>query len=96
MIAKPLGNRVIAQLIEHDNEVVKDGILIPDSAKEKPQEYIIISLGTGGLDINGNDIAFEVKSGDRVITAKYGGTDIKIDGNEYKILSCHDILAILE
>jgi chaperonin GroES len=92
---KPLGDRLLVEAAE-EKEVKKGGIIIPDSAKEKPQEAIVIALGTGKTDDNGKKVAFEVKKGDRVLVSKYGGTEIKIDGKEYKILSSDDILAILE
>lgn len=94
MKIKPLGDRVLVQAIE-DKEQVKDGIVIPDSAKEKPQEAKVIALGTGKLDDDGKKIPFEVKVGDKVLTSKYGGTDIKLNGDEYKILSSSDILAVV-
>jgi len=92
---KPLGDRLLVEAAE-EKEVKKGGIIIPDSAKEKPQEAIVVALGTGKTDDNGKKVAFEVKKGDRVLVSKYGGTEIKIDGKEYKILSSDDILAILE
>ena len=92
---KPLGDRILVEAIE-EKEVKKGGIIIPDSAKEKPQESIVVALGTGKTDDNGKKVAFEVKKGDRILCSKYGGTEIKIDGKEYKILSSDDILAILE
>ena len=92
---KPLGDRVIIQPLD-EKEVKKGGIIIPDTAKEKPQEGIIKVLGTGKTNDDGKKIPFEVKVGDRVLVSKYGGTEIKIDGKEYKILSSDDILAILE
>ncbi|MBT3376359.1 MAG: co-chaperone GroES [Lentisphaerae bacterium] len=92
---KPLGDRVLVEALE-ETEVVKGGIVIPDSAKEKPQEAVIVALGTGTKDDDGNDVPFEVKIGDTVLTSKYGGTEIKYDDKEYKILSVSDILAVVE
>ena len=92
---KPLGDRILVEAIE-EKEVKKGGIIIPDSAKEKPQESIVVALGTGKTDDNGKKVPFEVKKGDRILCSKYGGTEIKIDGKEYKLLSSDDILAILE
>jgi chaperonin GroES len=92
---KPLGDRLLVEPAE-EKETKKGGIIIPDSAKEKPQEGIIVALGTGKTDDKGNKVPFEVKKGDRVLVSKYGGTEIKIDGKEYKILSSDDLLAILE
>ena len=91
---KPLGDRILVEAVE-EKEVKKGGIIIPDSAKEKPMESIIIALGTGKTNDDGKKIPFEVKKGDRVLVSKYGGTEIKLDGKEYKILSTDDILAIL-
>src|SRR2546422_8322474 len=92
---KPLGDRVLVEPAE-EKEVKKGGIIIPDSAKEKPTEGIVIALGTGKTDDNGKKIPFEVKKGDRVLVSKYGGTEIKLDGKDYKILSADEILAVIE
>ena len=92
---KPLGDRLLVEPAE-EKETKKSGIIIPDTAKEKPQEGIIVALGTGKTDDNGKKIPFEVKKGDRVLVSKYGGTEIKLDGKEYKILSADDILAVIE
>jgi len=92
---KPLGDRILVEAIE-EKEVKKGGIIIPDTAKEKPMESTVVALGTGKTDDNGKKIPFEVKKGDRVLVSKYGGTEIKLDGREYKILSTDDILAIVE
>jgi chaperonin GroES len=91
---KPLGDRILVEAVE-EKEVKKGGIIIPDTAKEKPQEGIVRVLGTGKLDDEGKRIPFEVKVGDRVLVSKYGGTEIKIDGKEYKIFSGDDLVAIL-
>ena len=91
---RPLGDRVMVEAIE-EKEVVKGGIVIPDTAKEKPQESKVIALGTGGKDKDGNKIEFEVKEGDTVLTTKYGGTEIKVGDKEYKIFNSSDILAIV-
>ena len=91
---KPLGDRVLVEPVE-EKEAKKGGIIIPDSAKEKPQESKVVALGTGKTDDDGKKVAFEVKVGDLVLTSKYGGTEIKIDGKEYKILNQDDILAIV-
>ena len=92
---KPLGDRILVEPAE-EKEVKKGGIIIPDSAKEKPTEGIVVALGTGKTDDNGKKVPFEMKKGDRVLVSKYGGTEIKIDGKEYKILSSDDILAVLD
>lgn len=91
---KPLGDRVLVEQIE-EAEQVKGGIVIPDSAKEKPQEAKVVALGTGKIDDNGKKVPFDVKVGDLVLTSKYGGTDVKLDDKEYKILSSSDILAVV-
>ena len=91
---KPLGDRILVEAVE-EKEVKKGGIIIPDTAKEKPQEGIVRVLGTGKLDDEGKRIPFEVKVGDRVLVSKYGGTEIKIDGKEYKIFTGEDLTAIL-
>jgi chaperonin GroES len=92
---KPLGDRILVEAVE-EKEVKKGGIIIPDTAKEKPMESVIVALGTGKVDDNGKKVPFEVKKGDRVLVSKYGGTEIKIDGKEYKILNADDVLAILD
>ena len=91
---KPLGDRILVEPIE-EQEVKKGGIIIPDSAKEKPQESKVIALGTGKTDDDGKKVPFEVKKGDKVLVSKYGGTEIKLDGKDYKILNSDDILAII-
>ncbi len=95
MKVKPIGDRVLVKPGKEE-EVKKGGIIIPDSAKEKPQEGKVIAVGTGKTDDNGKKIPFEVKVGDRVLISKYGGTEIKIDGEEYQILREEDILGILD
>jgi len=92
---QPLGDRILTESVE-EAELKKGGIIIPDSAKEKPQESKVIALGTGKTDDDGKKVPFEVKKGDRVLVSKYGGTEIKIDGVEYKIMNSDDILAILK
>ena len=92
---KPLGDRILVEAVE-EKETKKGGIIIPDSAKEKPTESIVVALGTGKTDDNGKKVPFEVKKGDRVLVSKYGGTEIKIDGKEYKIFNSDDLVAILE
>ena len=91
---KPLGERVLVEPVE-EKEVKKGGIIIPDTAKEKPTEGIVRALGTGRTDDDGKKVPFEVKLGDRVLVSKYGGTEIKLDGKEYKILNSDDILGII-
>ena len=91
---KPLGDRVLVEAVE-EQEVKQGGIIIPDSAKENPSEAKVVALGTGKSDEDGKKVAFEVKVGDVVLVSKYGGTEIKVDGKEYKILNADDILAVL-
>ena len=91
---KPIGDRVLVEHIE-EKEQVRGGIIIPDSAKEKPQEAKVIALGTGKRDEDGKIRPFEVKVGDLVLISKYGGTEIKYNGEEYLILSARDVLAVV-
>ena len=92
---KPLGDRILVEAVE-EKEVKKGGIIIPDTAKEKPMESRVVALGTGKTDDNGKKVPFEMKKGDRLLVTKYGGTEIKIEGKEYKIVSSEDVLAVLE
>ncbi|MEO7319892.1 MAG: co-chaperone GroES [Chthoniobacteraceae bacterium] len=91
---RPLADRVIVKPIEA-SESKKGGIIIPDTAKEKPQEGEVMALGTGKRDDDGKVIPFTVKKGDKVLISKYGGTEIKIDGDMYLIMREDDILGIL-
>ena len=92
---KPLDDRVILKVVEKE-EVSKGGILLPDTAsKEKPQEGKVIEVGSGKVLENGQKVALEVKKGDKVIFAKYAGAEVKVQGEEYLILSEKDILAII-
>ena len=94
---RPVGDRILVEPIEEkENKSKKGGIIIPDTAKEKPMESMVIALGTGKTDDNGKKVPFEVRKGDRVLVSKYGGTEIKLDGKEYKILNSDDILAVIE
>jgi len=92
---KPLGGRVIVEPIEQD-DVTAGGIILPETAKEKPQEGKILAVGPGDRDDEGKRIAMEVKVGDRVLYAKYSGTEVKVDGKKLLILKENDILAMLE
>ena len=92
---KPLGDRIVIKVIE-DTEQTSGGIFIPDSAKEKPQKGEIVAVGEGELIDKGVREPMDVKVGDTILYAKYAGTDIKMDGVEYKILSIKDALAIIE
>ena len=91
---RPLGDRVLVQPLE-EKETKKGGIIIPDTAKEKPQEGKVVALGTGKLDDNGKKVEFTVKKNDTVLISKYGGTEIKVDGESYLIMREDDILGII-
>lgn len=91
---QPIGDRVLVKMVE-DVEQIKGGIIIPDSAKEKPQEAEVIALGTGKTDKEGRTIAFQVKAGDRVLISKYGGTEVKLGDEKYTLLREDDILGII-
>ena len=95
MTLKPLGDRLVIKMAETE-ETTKSGIILTGSAKEKPQEAKVIAVGPGKKDDNGKLIPMDVKVGDTILTSKYGGTEIKIDDKEYKILNASDILAIVE
>lgn len=94
MNIKPLGERVLIEPVK-EGEVSKGGIIIPDSAKEKPQEGKVVAVGTGKVDENGKAVPFNVKKGDLVLLPKYGGTEVKMDGKEYQIVREDDILAVI-
>lgn len=94
MNVRPLHDRLIVRRIE-EKETIKGGIIIPDTAKEKPQEGEVIAVGNGKVLENGTTVAMDVKAGNRVLFGKYSGTDIKIDGQEYLILREDEVLAIL-
>ena len=91
---RPIGDRVLVQHIE-EKEQVRGGIIIPDSAKETPQEAKVIALGTGKKGEDGKIIPFEVKVGDRVLISKYGGTEVKIEEVKYTLVREDDILGVL-
>lgn len=91
---KPLGDRVVLKPSPKE-EVTKSGLVIPDTAKEKPQEGTILAVGPGRLDEQGKRLPMDVKVGDKVLYAKYAGTEVKIEGEEYLILKESDILAIV-
>ena len=94
---RPLGDRILVEPVE-ENEAKgkKSRIIIPDTAKEKPMESRVVALGTGKTGDDGKKVPFEVRKGDRVLVSRYGGTEIKLDGKEYKILNGDDILAVIE
>jgi len=94
---RAVGDRILVEsVVEKENKGKKSGIIIPDTAKEKPMESTVVALGTGRTDDNGKKVPFEVKKGDRVLVSKYGGTEIKLGGKDYKILNHDDILAVIE
>ncbi len=95
MKLKPLGDRVVVKLIEVE-EKTASGIVLPDKAKERPQEAEVVAVGTGRILNDGQKVPLEVKVGDNIILSKYAGTDFKADGEEYLILREDDILAIKE
>jgi len=94
MNIKPLGERVVIKVLESE-EKTKIGIFLPDTAKEKPQLGKIVAVGPGKTFDNGQKVALEVKVGDKVLFAKYAGTEVKLDGEEYTVLKENDILAIV-
>src|SRR5690242_16528736 len=91
---RPVGDRVVVKPAAKE-EVTRSGIVIPDTAKEKPQEGTVIAVGSGRLLENGDRAAIELREGDRVLFAKYGGTEFKLDGEEYLVLKENDILAVV-
>ncbi|AWB83424.1 co-chaperone GroES [Corynebacterium liangguodongii] len=92
---KPLEDKVLVQIAEAETTTAS-GLVIPDSAAEKPQEAVVIAVGPGRLDDNGNRIAVDVKEGDTVVFSKYGGTELKYNGEDYLLLSARDLLAVVE
>ena len=92
---KPLGSRVVIKALDRE-EITKSGIVIPDTAKEKPQEGRVLAVGPGGLDKNGNKVVMTLKEGDRVLYQKYSGTEFKLEGEELLVISQEDILALIQ
>jgi chaperonin GroES len=92
---KPLEDRLVVQANEAETTTAS-GIVIPDTAKEKPQEGTVLAVGPGRFDDNGNRVPLDVKVGDTVLYSKYGGTEVKYSGEEYLVLSARDVLAIIE
>ena len=95
MNVRPLNDRVLLRRLE-EKEVIKGGIIIPDTAKEKPQEAEVVAVGPGKLDDNGKRIPTEVKKGDRILIGKYSGTDIKLGDDEFVIVREDEILGVIE
>ncbi|MFJ7827834.1 co-chaperone GroES [Psychrobacillus sp. NPDC096623] len=91
---RPLGDRIVIELIEAE-EKTASGIVLPDSAKEKPQEGNVVAIGTGRVLENGTRVELDVKEGDRIIFSKYSGTEVKYENNDYLILRESDVLAII-
>ena len=94
MNVKPLADRILVRRIE-EKETAKGGIIIPDTAKEKPQEGKVIAVGNGKILENGTKLELDVKAGDKILFGKYSGTEIKIDGEEYLILREDEVLAVV-
>ena len=92
---KPLEDRIVIRQVEAE-QTTASGLVIPDPAKEKPQEGEVIAVGPGRVDDNGNRIPVDVKVGDVVIYSRYGGTEVKYEGQEFQILSSRDVLAVVE
>ena len=95
MKIRPLGDRLLVKR-EEPSETVRGGIIIPDSAKEKPQEGKVVAVGKGRLDEDGKRVKMEVKKGDCILMGKYAGTEVKLDGEEHIIMREDDVLAIIE
>lgn len=95
MAIRPLHDRLIVKRLEEE-EKTKGGIIIPDSAKEKPAEGKVIAVGAGRVKKDGTKLPMEVKKGDRILFAKYGGTEVKIDGEEHLIMKEEDVLGVIE
>jgi chaperonin GroES len=91
---KPLEDRILVKPLEAE-QTTKSGLVIPDTAKEKPQEGEVLALGPGRVDDNGNRVPLDISVGDKVIYSKYGGTEVKYDGEDYLILSARDVLAVV-
>ena len=94
MNLQPLGDRLIVEVLEEEETTVS-GIVLPDTAKEKPQRGRVLAVGPGARDEDGNHVAMDVEEGDEVIFSKYGGTEVKYSGEEYLILSARDVLAVI-
>ena len=95
MKLRPLHDRILVKRVEEET-TTKGGIIIPDSAKEKPAEGKVISVGNGKLGEDGKRMALDIKKGDRILFSKYGGTDVKIDGEEYLIMREDDVLGVID
>ena len=92
---KPLEDRIVVQTLDAE-QTTASGLVIPDTAKEKPQEGEVLAVGPGRVDDNGNRVPLDISVGDKVIYSKYGGTEVKFSGEDYLILSARDVLAVVE
>jgi chaperonin GroES len=95
MKLRPLQDRILVKRVEEE-EKTKGGIIIPDTAKEKPAEGKVVAVGKGKLDESGKRIALEIKKGDRILFGKYSGTEVKIEGDEYLIMREEDVLGVID
>jgi chaperonin GroES len=93
---QPLGDRIVVKVVEVVEEKTKSGLYVPDTAKEKPQEADVLAVGPGALTDDGKRLPIDVAVGDKVIFSKYAGTEVKLDGEEYLVLSSRDILAKIQ
>ena len=91
---KPLEDRIVIRQLEAE-QVTASGLVIPDTAKEKPQEGEVVAVGPGRIDDNGNRVPLDISVGDKVIYSKYGGTEVKLDGDDLLVLSARDVLAVI-
>ena len=92
---KPLEDRIVIQQVEAE-QTTASGLVIPDTAKEKPQEGEVVAVGPGRIDDNGNRVPLDITVGDKVLYSKYGGTEVKVSGEDYLVLSARDVLAVVE
>lgn len=92
---KPLGARALVKMVERE-QTTESGIVLPDTAKEKPQTAEVVSVGEGKVDKDGQHVQVEVSEGDEIVFARYAGTEIKLDGNDYMILDSDDILGVVQ
>jgi len=95
MKVRPLNDRILVKRLDQE-EKTKGGIIIPDSAKEKPQEAEVVAVGSGRIDENGKRVPLDVKKGDKILFSKWGGTEIKVNGDELLILKEEDVLAVMD
>ncbi|HEX3012615.1 MAG TPA: co-chaperone GroES [Syntrophomonadaceae bacterium] len=96
MKIQPLGDRIVVKVVEVVEEKTKSGLYVPDTAKEKPQEADVLAVGPGALTDDGKRLPMDVAVGDKVIFSKYAGTEVKLDGEDYLVLSSRDILAKMQ